>query len=332
MKNKIGVWIAAAIMLPCIATISFLSVREAKEGGNIIFFVLGGRAKLCNTIELPLSEMDELQVTYGSKNLKVYPIEGDTVIIKEYLVSSRETKADVEKSSNPATGSRIVTVTGGQARAITIFGMFNQGERIELYIPKEGLTNLSLRAASGNITTESDFALKTEELTVKTNSGNIKWNDSEAEKLHIQAGSGNITLGHMAGNLEVRTGSGNIKVNGSSGNISMKAGSGNITAEGLSGQGSMETASGNIKADALKITGDMSLKTSSGNIHLTLPEELSFQMDIQTGSGNIHTDFEEALAYNKKGNQAEGTMGENPSCLIQAEANSGNVHIMRSGR
>lgn len=332
MKNKIGVWIAAAIMIPCIAAISFFSVREAKEGGNIIFFVLGGRAELRNTIELPLSEMDELQVTYGSKNLKVYPIEGDTVIIKEYLISSRETKADVEKFSDPATGSRIVTVTGGQRRTIAVFGLFNQEERIELYIPKEGLTNLSLRAASGNITTESNFALKTEELTVKTNSGNIKWNDSEAEKLHIQAGSGNITLGHMAGNLEVRTGSGNIKVNGSSGNISMKAGSGNITAEGLSGQGSMEAVSGNIKADAFEITGDMSLKTSSGNIRLTLPEELSFQLQVQTGSGNIRTDFEEAVVYNKKGNQAEGTLGENPSCLIQAEANSGNVHIMRSGR
>ncbi len=332
MKNRIGVWIAAAIMMPCIAAISFFSVREAKEGGNTFFWVLGGRAELRNTIELPLSEMDELQVTYGSKNLKVYPIEGDTVIIKEYLISSRETKADVEKFSDSATGSRVVTITGGQRRAITVFGLFNQEERIELYIPKEGLTNLSLQAASGNITTESNFALKTEELTVKTNSGNIKWKDSEAEKLHIQAGSGNITLGHMAGNLEVRTGSGNIKVNGSSGNISMKAGSGNITAEGLSGQGSMETGSGNIKADALEITGDMSLKTRSGNIHMTLPEELSFQVQIQTGSGNVRTDFEEVLTYNKKGNQAEGTMGENPSCLIQAEANSGNVHIMHSGR
>lgn len=333
MKNRVSTWIAAAIMLPCIAAISFLSVKGAKERGNLIFFVFGGRATLQNTIELPLSEMDALQAVYGSKNLKVYPIQGDTVVIKEYLFSGREeAKAAVERFSDPVTGRRTVTVTGGQVIAVTILGMFSKGERIELYIPEEGLKALSLQTASGNIAAESGFALKTEELEVNAGSGNIKWSDSKAERLHIQAGSGNISLEHMSGNLEVRTGSGNIKADGITGSMDMRAGSGNIKAERLSGQGVIEAGSGNIKADALEITGDMSLKTSSGNIHLTLPEDFSFRLQAQTGSGNIRTDFEEVLSYNKKGNQARGTMGENPSCLIQAESNSGSVHITHSDR
>ena len=34
-----------------------------------------------------------------------------------------------------------------------------------------------------------------------------------------------------------------------------------------------------------------------------------------------------ALSYNKKGNQAEGNVGEAPSCLIEALTGSGNVHV-----
>ena len=85
--------------------------------------------------------------------------------------------------------------------------------------------------------------------------------------------------------------------------------------------------SGNVKVEAVEVTGDMRLRAASGNVRLLLPRELSFSVKMQTTSGVIRTSFEEALSYNKKGNQAEGKVGEAPSCLIEALTGSGNVHV-----
>lgn len=350
--------IAAAVMLPVVIIVSALSVGYSGKSGRKIHFVFGGRVELRNTVEIPLSDIDNLQVSYTSANLEVYPAEGDSVVIKEYLISDeKDALADVEITD------RTAVITGGKTVTVTIFGLFAGSERIELYIPSEGMSGLSLHTTSGNITAKDGFCLETEKLEITANSGNIKWFDSGAEEMKIQAGSGNIGLEGISGNASVQAGSGNVKIRegeGSfqiktgSGNISIEqlsgqsaaeAGSGNITAEKLSGiiametgsggitirelsgEGSMKAGSGNVKVEASQVTGDIKVQTGSGGIRLNLPEELSFQMEIQTGSGSINTSFDDSLSYNKKGNQAGGTIGGKPSCLISVEANSGNVHI-----
>lgn len=345
-NNRISILIAAVIMIIAIGIISALSVDEAKDRGGVMFFVFGGKAELRNTIELPLSEVDWLQLLYTSKNLDIYPAEGDTIIIKEYLISDKaEARAQVSTLRDENTGRRSVTVTGGKATVITIFGFFTGRERIEVYIPKEGLEALELQTGSGNITVEENFALEAEELRIQTGSGNIKWYDTEAEELHLTAGSGNIRMERMHGSITAEAGSGNIKLTDGKGSVAITAGSGNvtverfmgdanvqtgsgnITVEQFSGQGSMGAGSGSVRVEVLEATGDMKLKTGSGGIHLALPKELSFELEIQTGSGNIHTSFDNELSYNRKGNHAEGMIGENPVCKISAEANSGNVKI-----
>lgn len=346
MKNKTGIIIAAVIMLFAIGIISFLSVDTAEERGGMVFFSIGGVSKLRNTIEIPLSEADELWVLYSSKNLEVYPAKGDTVTIKEYLISDRaEALAEVTTRTDDATGKRTVEVTGGKMATITLFGLFAGRERVEVYVPKEGLETLKLRTKSGNIAAKEDFSLKVEKLEAEASSGNIKWHDTNAQELSIQASSGNVGLERMTGNITVKTGSGGIKLReakGSavievgSGNITveqfsgqgtMSAGSGNITVEQFSGQGFMEAGSGNVKVEALEVTGDMKLQTGSGNIRLYLPKELSFRFEAETTSGNINTSFDEVLSYSKKGNQASGEIKDSSTCLIRAQAKSGNINV-----
>lgn len=328
MKNKVGIAVAGVMMLLVIGLISFLSVGMVKEGGAMVAFSLGGIARLRNTVEIPLSETQELQVLYSSKNLAVYPAEGDTVIIKEYLISDRkEAQAEVNTWTDEVTGRQIATVTGGKTEVITLFGFFGQGERIEVYLPKEGPEVLKLQTKSGNISVREDFSLQTEKLEVTAGSGNIKWQDTRAQELSVSAGSGNVKLKSMAGSMTVKTGSGNITVEQFSGQGTLEAGSGNITMEQFSGQGSMKAGSGNVKVEALEVTGDMKLTTGSGNIRLSLPEKLAFRLEAETTSGNINTSFDEALSYNKKGNQAGGEIGDGSTCLIQTKAKSGNINI-----
>ncbi len=281
MKWNKSMMIATAIMVPIIFIICILSANKAKEytGVSVAFM---GKAELRNTIEIPLLQASDLEVIYNSKNVKVYPSERDTIVIKEYLLSDKEeahAKCIIEDGK--------ASIIGGKVSTIVIFGEI--GERIEVYLPKEGMKSLNL----------------------KTSSGNVRCQDLEAAEILVSTNSGNIDVENASGKFE------------------LSASSGNINALQIKGCGTMTANSGNVKVEADEITGDVQLKTGSGNVKLMLPKELSFGLEVQTGSGNISTDFDEMISYNKKGNQVSGTVGTAAECKISAQAGSGNVKITR---
>lgn len=317
---------AAVVMVAAIILVSVLSVRNAPQyrEGDMVQILFSGRAELRNTIEIPLSDLDSLVMEYGSKNIKVYASKDEKVTIKEYLYSNNPKAA----ASVSYPGDKEVIVTGGQMHSIVIFGFWGEGEKIEVYIPEKSLAKLSLETGSGNITSETCCTREEGSLSLHSGSGNIKWNQAAAEDLSFQAGSGNITLQNIKGNVSVQTGSGNVTGKWMEGNLAVRTGSGNITMTEISGGGEIEAGSGNVKVEAVAVTGDMNLTTGSGNIHLELPENLSFYFQAETGSGNINVDFDDALSYNKKGNYAEGEVGSGaPQVEIHVKANSGNVRV-----
>lgn len=284
-------------------------------------FVMFGQAKLRNTIEIPLSEANQIELKYSSKNLKVYPVEGDSIIIKEYLLSDKE-KAEcvIENQKATVKGKNVFT-----------FVFVGGGERIEVYIPKEGIDILSVETASGNITADEAFSIQANAVCIGTSSGNIKWRNTKAEKVALAASSGNIHAWEIsAGETAAATSSGNIDAENINGAFALAASSGNIHALGMSGSGSANTGSGSIKVEMDEVTGDLKLKANSGGVKVFLPRELSFALEAQTGSGSIHTDYDEQLSYNKKGNQASGIIGGEASCTVRAEAGSGSVKISKN--
>lgn len=316
MKNK-SMWIAAVIMIPLVILVSFICVKESKNMGTIAGFAIG-QAELRNTIEIPLSEANSLEADYGSPNLKIYPTDGDTIIIKEYLHSDAATAECVIENKKATVKSR---------KTITLV-LMGTGERIEIYLPKEGIKELDLKTASGNITADEAFAITAEEVSIAAASGNIKWRDTDAKKAYFTAASGNIKVFDIvAEEVVVTTASGNIDTENVTGILTATAASGNIDALAVKGCGSVTASSGNVKMELEEVTGDISLKTNSGGVKLLLPKGLSFTFEAQTSSGNISTAFDEQLSYNKKGNQASGTVGASPAFAVSAKASSGNVKI-----
>lgn len=329
MKNKSGLWIAAFVMLALVGGISILSAKKAAEEGYTycIFDVsFGKKAALRNTIELSASEVSSLKLEYGSKNIIVYSTSDDKITIKEFLYNDRpENMASVSYGEDGQ-----VSVTGGNVQTIVFFSFaINGGERIEVYIPNEVLSKLSIQSGSGNISGEHGGVRKDGSMTVTAGSGNVKWNSAEAEEVSFQAGSGNINLSDIKGNIRLQTGSGNISGDYLSGNISASAGSGNITLTEFSGGGTVTAKSGNLRVEMLKVESDIRMQTGSGNMKLKVPQDLQFGLEIQTGSGNINTDFDEALSFNKKGNHAQGVVGGKTDVNIFLEAGSGNVKVSR---
>lgn len=329
MKNKHGLWIAALVMLAMIGEICILSAKRASQEGYPIWlfaFSFGQKAVLRNTIELSPSEVSSLKLEYGSKNIVVYAATDDMITIKEFLYSDRqENMASVTYGENNE-----VVVTGGNVRTIVFFYFgLGGGERIEVYIPENVLSKLSIESSSGNISGEHGGVIKDGSITVTAGSGNVRWKNTEAKEVSFQAGSGNVNLTDIKGAIDIQTGSGNISGEILNGNVNVSAGSGNITLTEFAGGGTITAKSGNLKVVTSQVDSDIRMQTGSGNMKLELPEDLEFCLEIQTGSGNIHTDFDDVLSFNKKGNNAQGVVGDKPDISISLEANSGNVRVLK---
>ena len=326
MKNKFGIMIAAFAIFVMIGVICILSAAKAVQEGytyQIFDFSFGKKAELRNTIELSTSEVSSLKLDYGSRNIVVYSTSDDKITIKEFLYNDRpENMASVTYEENNQ-----VTVTGGNVRTIVFFSFGIGGEKVEVYIPHNVLSELSIQSGSGNITGEQGGVKEDGDITVTSGSGNIRWKDMAVKEISLQAGSGNINLADLKGDISIQTGSGNISGDSLSGNVSASAGSGNITLTEFAGGGKITAKSGNLKVEASQVDSDIRMQTGSGNIKLAVPKNLQFHLEIQTGSGNIHTDFDEVLSYNKKGNNAQGDVGSEPDISISLEANSGNVKL-----
>jgi len=330
-RNKTALLLAGIVLLVMIGGISVMSVKHVSGQGGAegaasggLSFVLGARAKLRNVIELPLSEADTLTLAYGSKNIKVYPSEKDAIVIEEYLYSDApEAKANVSWPKE-----KEVMVTGGKSRSFVIFGFFGgEGERIEVYVPEKSLRGLSLQTGSGNITSQTDCTRPEGSLTASAGSGNIRWKNAEAGEISIQAGSGNLNVENLKGEMRFHTGSGNITGEKLEGNMEADAGSGNVKLEDFAGSGRIGTNSGNVTVRLRSLAGDIALGAGSGNVKLELPEKTPFHFQGETGSGNIRTDFDERIFYNKKGNQAEGSVGEEPVFKVEIKTGSGNMSV-----
>ena len=223
MKNRIMLSIAAGVVVILAGIVTVLSVNYVKKGGPLA--VMG--ASLKNTIEIPLSQAESLLADYGSKNLEVYVWQEEKIVIKEYLNDDwEEAKATVEFDGNRA------VVSGGKWRW-SIRNMFWGGlnERIEIYLPAQGINELELVTGSGNINAMEGFSIETKKTRIQAGSGNIRWMDTGADEVILYANSGNVRGDRIRGNTNVHTGSGNQRLGlpeSLSCSFQVKTGSGNI--------------------------------------------------------------------------------------------------------
>jgi DUF4097 and DUF4098 domain-containing protein YvlB len=115
-----------------------------------------------------------------------------------------------------------------------------------------------------------------------------------------------------------KTTSGNINLTGINGFVDLETTSGNVTADVVRGC-YIAVTSGNIdvslKPDSTFASA--TLKTTSGNIKITVPKGFKANLDLSATSGNITA----------PGGNKTSLNGGNPSAVISCSATSGNVTV-----
>src|SRR5579872_4357039 len=151
----------------------------------------------------------------------------------------------------------------------------------------------------------------------------------EDTTIRSQSGSGDQMIEGTRGNADLQSGSGNLKVSRLTGEIRLQTGSGDITARGVHGAFRAEAGSGDITAEGTQ-TGEWQIRTGSGNVHVHLPADSSFDADISTSSGTLDIDTPITTTVQGRVNESHKTIvgkvrGGGP--LLTLRTGSGDIHI-----
>jgi hypothetical protein len=183
--------------------------------------------------------------------------------------------------------------------------------------------------------------------SVTAGSGNVRIEGVEGD-VQVKVGSGNINLNRVVGRLGAETDSGNIELtDGNVATATVRTSSGNITLQGVSNQLTLTTSSGNMRvrdakdgqltvaissgnfeyAGSLASAGMHTIHCASGNVRLRLPDTNSFRLQASASSGNIRNAFPLRDSQQHRGTLS-GTVGDGGATLA-ITVSSGNITLER---
>jgi len=227
-----------------------------------------------------------------------------------------------------------------QLRHVRIGLYLNVREKLTLYLPAGYQEALTLRLRSGNLTMADARSFSS--LEVNLTSGNVEIGDIAAGSYDVHASSGNVTLGNWRGEGTLRVTSGNIRlhslagdsheIRSSSGTIrigtligdsALHVTSGTVRVEHFEGAGSVTSSSGSVNVGIRRITGELSVRCSSGTIRLTVPDSLAFHFEAESLSGSVKTDFPSS----REGRRTTAAVGASPKHTLRCHTTSGTIRV-----
>ncbi len=297
------------------------------------------KAKLVNTQELAISDINEIAINYQSDSVNVYESDSEKLRVEEYLLTDKENaKATIEEEN------KRLSITGGKRKSLWF--TLNDNSHIDIYLPKDYHETLGIKMTSGSLKASESFELK--EFSGVVNSGSLSLASIKADKIKLTSTSGSIKADKLLSDeAEIKSNSGSIKIeevisqtlvgkvtSGSvkltkvKGDVELTANSGSIKLGEAIGSAKLKATSGAIKASYTKVSGDISAEANSGSIKLEIPKDLNFDFSSKTNSGSIRTDFDDSLS--KEDNQKTGTIGRDSEVSIETRATSGSINVTRN--
>ncbi|XXM71591.1 LiaG family protein [Lysinibacillus sphaericus] len=245
------------------------------------------------------NDIDLLELMLESGETKIIPTEADEVKVE----IDGKGKLSLKKKGNAIE----VKIKHKWYQWISL----NRKSDIIVYIPKDYDRSMTIELGSGEVefTGGTEAApMKLDDLTVKMGSGDMELANLETERFQHNGSSGDFTATHLI------TDEGRVKLSSGDAELSHYEGP-------LKG----DVSSGELSVMMNKLTGDIELDVSSGDVNLDLPDDADFELDGRASSGNISTSFP-LKNKSKEDGDLSGTAG-NGKYEIKASVSSGSVDI-----
>ncbi len=321
--------------------------------------ILSSNAELVQEKEFSVEDIDKLNILYdkSGNDVTIYESDGSTVIVREFANFAVK---DSELAEIKLSGSTL-SVKG--PKRVNNMVSVNRYMYTEIWLPAGYEGEISVRTVSGEISVDRELSLQqklklsstsgdittknvaAEQVMIASTSGEVRAGELTAKEIEISTTSGDIRLDKAAGRLlatstsgevtvsdgsgerKVSTTSGDIRISGIDSKFSVSSTSGEVTLEGQSGFGTVGTTSGDTRLSVARLTGDLDINTSSGEVTLQLSRDESLQFKANTGSGTISTFFDDVLSFSKKGDRAEGSIGNDSKNKVTVTTTSGDIRV-----
>ncbi len=321
--------------------------------------ILSSNAELVQEKEFSVEDIDKLNILYdkSGNDVTIYESDGSTVIVREFANFAVK---DSELAEIKLSGSTL-SVKG--PKRVNNMVSVNRYMYTEIWLPAGYEGEISVRTVSGEISVDRELSLQqklklsstsgdittknvaAEQVMIASTSGEVRTGELTAKEIEISTTSGDIRLDKAAGRLlatstsgevtvsdgsgerKVSTASGDIRISGIDSKFSVSSTSGEVTLEGQSGFGTVGTTSGDTRLSVARLTGDLDINTSSGEVTLQLSRDESLQFKANTGSGTISTFFDDVLSFSKKGDRAEGSIGNDSKNKVTVTTTSGDIRV-----
>ena len=253
--------------------------------------------------DLLIAGIHSLTINYPDGKVNLSAGTGDSITFREYTMLGLAEKDNLSVITE--NGIATVSVLNPKGFPFNLFNFTNP--RLEVTVPQSLLDNLKSIQIS---TTNGDIDLpnlKTDQLEIKTASGDIKNGRLTATNAVISTISGSISdLEIQADQLDLATVSGKISTAKLTGgtlkvrsvsesmdhlvidakSLTMNSISGDIKADVNSPTNSISTTSGNIQIKLGPSISSGEFKSISGNVGLIIPDD-TVEIEYSTTSGNI---------------------------------------------
>ncbi|MHB1097015.1 MAG: DUF4097 family beta strand repeat-containing protein [Gemmatimonadaceae bacterium] len=157
--------------------------------------------------------------------------------------------------------------------------------RIEVSVPIG--TEVRASSVSGNVAVRGTAG----RVTANTVSGEVEVRDA-TDAVEIHAVSGDLRGEKLRGRIRLNTVSGDLRLDDIVGDLRGKTVSGSLTMRGALDGLEFESMSGDFEFRGdFRGTGTFSANTHSGDIRVTLPDNLAANLELKTFSGDMRTEF-----------------------------------------
>lgn len=272
---------------------------------------------LTDEYEFDYMDVDKIQISYTSADLKIIPTDNDKIKISEYI---SRTNPNYQVKTDLADG--VLKIEQGEVPHFLPLKI-----RVKILIPKAYVKDIQVINASGKLQIQNVKGLA--KSIIECNSGAVYLNNFESKTAMININSGKLTLDHVLAEEQ-------LVINDRSGLVSMdtvvtsrfdiSSRSGSVNGVDFNGTGDIAVKSGTIHINFAKVTGDINVENNSGTVKLRMPENDSYKFDLEAKSGVVHMN-QSAKWLHDIMNLKEGIVGDDPQYQLKVRAKSGIIKV-----
>jgi len=221
----------------------------------------------------------QLKVETSGGHIEVKGSSSKTVRVEMY--ASKNGRNILPEDSNLDDWDIDISKTGNKVNAIakhhnnwSLFGGNHITISFVVYVPREMSSDLNTSGGHINIRGLSG------KQDISTSGGHLELTDLKGT-IKARTSGGHISINDVEGDLNARTSGGHIDVQNSKGSLDVKTSGGHINLADVSGTVDARTSGGSITADFKSIGESVNLRTSGGNIKISVPDKTGLNLNLK---------------------------------------------------